>query len=59
MLPVRDGNQNGYAISTERNRAPLCDVSYFLAGRLFMMLSISAISRGALLIRSSPAAVIT
>ncbi len=32
---------------------------YFLAGRVFMILSISSISRGALLIRSSPRSVIT
>ena len=32
---------------------------YFLAGRVFMMLSISLISRGALLILSSPRSVIT
>src|SRR6185437_15096718 len=33
--------------------------AYFLAGRVFMILSISPISRGALLIRSSPRSVMT
>ena len=40
-------------------RAPVDGGGYRLAGRVFMMLSISPISRGALLIRSRPRSVIT
>jgi 2-keto-3-deoxy-6-phosphogluconate aldolase len=66
VLPMRDGANILVTPLVRWAIAPRCQGAsqphspgYFLAGRVCMIRSISAISRGALLIRSSPAAVIT
>ena len=53
MLQLKLGSGQLQSVSATDSRG------YFLAGRVFMMLSISLISRGALLILSSPRSVIT